>query len=674
MMSDLCQGLGHTAESRHLCDICDISCWRIDGDESEKCNTVPDDSPPMRKLFIGNLPNKISHHDLRFIFSQFGRVKSCHISRKKNGGRKNYGFVTFQFPEDALLALNAPAQSYYLNGHQLIVAPADSWHQPIELPDGRVQWRRNRANPNEDEEHEKLAIRNSVSKPLPCEDEEIDESKCKVHILNDDCLMHIFSFLSQRERIRIERVCKRWQATALSMWVYEQHLEISSLFPRGKTLPNFIRLNGLLQRCGPNLSSLDLTCKPHELKGNVLSLVAKYTPNLRCLNLSGVALNSSGISALSKVSHQLRHLNLGCCSGLQDRDLQNLFLKCPLLETVILSHNNHLTGKFLLGLKKSNLTTLVLNECNNIHSRVLVIGLQNLKKLETLSLNSCINLTGGDVADIVKTVPHLTSLSIERYFPLMNNTALHSLNLLHDLVSLQLGLNPAVNDKVLEVISKSCLKLKKLDITGCTIPASGDSASLTDRGLKYLARLPCLENLSASYLADVSDDALDTIADKGLLKVLKCRGCPTFTDAGCMRVVALCTELELFDFSGCDYVSELTINAAKDAVKLRTNNVKLTLIVGGTKITSDVLNEEVPPLLCLDFRNLCLAHLRPDFEDDLYFPPSDDVDDDDDRLFNGLVEIVGDGDFSGFSSEDDLEELVEIGFNDYYDSYSDFWL
>lgn len=41
--------------------------------------------------------------------------------------------------------------------------------------------------------------------PLPNTNDIIDESKCVAHLLNDDCLMHIFSFLSKVERIKCER-------------------------------------------------------------------------------------------------------------------------------------------------------------------------------------------------------------------------------------------------------------------------------------------------------------------------------------------------------------------------------------------------------------------------------------------------------------------------------------
>jgi hypothetical protein len=46
-------------------------------------------------------------------------------------------------------------------------------------------------------------------------------------------------------------------------------------------------------------------------------------------------------------------------------------------------------------------------------------------------------------------------------------------------------------------------------------------------------------------------------------------------------VVTSCNELELFDLSGCDLVSDATVQAALDAVKLRSSNIKLKLVVGG---------------------------------------------------------------------------------------------
>ena len=46
-------------------------------------------------------------------------------------------------------------------------------------------------------------------------------------------------------------------------------------------------------------------------------------------------------------------------------------------------------------------------------------------------------------------------------------------------------------------------------------------------------------------------------------------------------MVTSCNELELFDLSGCDSVSNATVQAALDSVNLRPSNIKLKLVVGG---------------------------------------------------------------------------------------------
>jgi len=195
-------------------------------------------------------------------------------------------------------------------------------------------------------------------------------------------------------------------------------------------------------------------------------LAAKYCKNLQCLNLVGLPVNSSGLRTLSTVSSNLKVLNLDGCSGAGDKDLLNVFQHSLHLESVTLSHNSVLTGKCLSGLAHAPLKELVMDECNNLESQSLVNGLLVLKSLSRLSLNSCINLTSSDVALITGAVPKLRSLSMDQYFPLFNSTTLKALDQLHDLTSLNLQLNPAVNDQIMDVITRNCHKIEELNITG----------------------------------------------------------------------------------------------------------------------------------------------------------------------------------------------------------------
>jgi hypothetical protein len=188
--------------------------------------------------------------------------------------------------------------------------------------------------------------------------------------------------------------------------------------------------------------------------------------NLRYLNLAGLPVTSAGLGRLSTVSNELIVLNLDGCSGFFDKELQNVFIHSPHLESVTLSHNCSLTGKCLYGLAHTPLKELVLDKCNNLRSRNLVRGLRVLKGLNCLSLNYCINLTSSDVAGVIGVLPKLHSLSIAGYFPLFTSTTLKPLDELSDLVKLNLQLNPAVNDHILDAITRRCHRIEELDITG----------------------------------------------------------------------------------------------------------------------------------------------------------------------------------------------------------------
>ncbi len=59
-----------------------------------------------RKLFVGNLPFKISSEELQDLFEEFGEVEDLVIITDRETGRsKGFGFVTFGNEESAKKAL-----------------------------------------------------------------------------------------------------------------------------------------------------------------------------------------------------------------------------------------------------------------------------------------------------------------------------------------------------------------------------------------------------------------------------------------------------------------------------------------------------------------------------------------------------------------------------------------
>jgi hypothetical protein len=75
-------------------------------------------------------------------------------------------------------------------------------------------------------------------------------------------------------------------------------------------------------------------------------------------------------------------------------------------------------------------------------------------------------LTSRDIACVFGALPKLHSLSLAGYFPLITSDALTPLDQLCELISLNLHLNDAVNDEIINVITRSCRRIEELNITG----------------------------------------------------------------------------------------------------------------------------------------------------------------------------------------------------------------
>lgn len=73
------------------------------------------------KLYVGNLPYKISQDDLKELFSQFGDVTFVRIITDRETGRsRGFGFVEMSSPESAQSAIDSLHDKENL-GRKLIV-------------------------------------------------------------------------------------------------------------------------------------------------------------------------------------------------------------------------------------------------------------------------------------------------------------------------------------------------------------------------------------------------------------------------------------------------------------------------------------------------------------------------------------------------------------------------
>uniref|UniRef100_A0A1B6LC54 RRM domain-containing protein n=1 Tax=Graphocephala atropunctata TaxID=36148 RepID=A0A1B6LC54_9HEMI len=584
------------------------------------------DGIPIRKLYITNISIEVRRFEMYHIFGQFGQIMNVFLGVSKNDNSKQFAFITFANPQDAAQVL---ARKVFCDskGRRMYALAADSWHQPQEMSNGEIIWKTDRKNQaraeeSEEEDDQTAETPEVLEGPVETPDESLNG-------LNDDCLLHIFSFLTYKEIAGVERVCKRWQALSYRMWRCLHKLNF--------TCPPFRRmemttpcLEQYLRRCGDCLTLLDLSINKHSFNEGTIIVVAKYCPNLEVLRITNIHLANRSLAHLGRRCPRLKEFVMDDCPKINDTDLMSMLPKCLELNYLELSHVNGITGKCLVNVQ-GPVTNLKLNNCPSIVTDYLVPGLEKMSKtLNSLTLSASGNLSSGAMEKIVTAVPNLTTLSMSRCSPQLENNSLSAISQLTKLTDLNLFLNNAVSDSFLTAIVEGCEHLTTLNLGGS---GGGCTTLLSEDGLSVVSRIRELRDLDISYLEVANNVVLKSLALRGhRLRRLLCRGCPDLTDEGSSQVVSMCNDLELFDLSGCNNIGMETVEAARTSVKIRTNSVPLKLIVGGTNVESAPPDSEVP-LLTVDLADLSEEHLRPDFIDDMFFPPTDsDSDEDLDHL------------------------------------------
>lgn len=598
--------------------------------KDEKDIILTFDGIPVRKLYVTNLAPWTTWQRLHEKFSQYGEVKNVFIPpRSPDERNKTFAFVTFVLPESATRVLRY-SKVLILGGRRIYISAADSWHQPRVLPDGTVEW--NRTNNTRSETH-------TSNDELESDEDDKDESGsggqlvCEVvtedgiNRLNDDCLRHIFTFLDLTNRIRLERVCKKWQRVSLSMWRSIHSLDLSEFCcNNNKPLTTKI-LEQFLRRCSVNLRSIHLFDTTHSLNGHTLPSIAKHCPNIENIEVSHLNIGNRSLAHLAMSCTKLKSLSFNECLYFSDHDLNLLLAHSKELNTLDLTKSMRVTGSCLTRIT-GPLCKLSLDRCTSIIPQNLISGLNNISAtLTNLSLSACSALGCNDVARIVQTIPNLTSLSLCDNFPLFNHKSLLPIGELVKLEELNLSQNPAVNDDVIRTIVYGCPDLKLLNLSGVFTGSMGSrDHSLTETGISLLAKLHKLTDLNISYLDQTTNASLKnlTLRSSPPLQRLICVGCPLVSNEGCNNVVSLCNELVLFDISGCDKVTDVAVKTAEDSVKLRTNNKKLTMVVGGTAV---LMSQSPCEQLHIDKSDNSEEHLRPDFMDGMFFSPSGSEDD-----------------------------------------------
>lgn len=335
----------------------------------------------------------------------------------------------------------------------LRVTAADSWHQPDYIENKRGLYG-NKDN-NQNTTTTIVEARADVDSPI--------------RSLNDDCLIQMFLHLPISDRVRMERVCKRWHALSRESWWSVERLDLES---KNWNLTNRFRqsvidtaiLRKVLMRCGDFLTTLDLSGKVHFLGPSTLTIVGKLCPNLQYIDVTGIVLTPSGINSLIVNCRDITEFYTKRLSGPCEKDLAKLFMLNKKLKYVSFS-NPIVIGKSLIFLPRDTIEKIKLDSCTSLLSNLFDLAIQRFTTIQSLELNSCVCLNDSSIAAISEMMT-INNLSLTGSYPLIRANSLCRLSKLINLEQLDFDKNILVNDKNITSITSTCKKLKVLNISG----------------------------------------------------------------------------------------------------------------------------------------------------------------------------------------------------------------
>lgn len=136
-------------------------------------------------------------------------------------------------------------------------------------------------------------------------------------ILDDDCLLEVFSYLSFEELLLTSRVCTKFLQLTRCRFRRLRHFELNYRALVERTDDQVLYIKDVFTNLGPNLNAFRFSggfIMNKTLKSNILNSATQNCDILQHLSLNYIELNAEHLSTLKRLLPQLKSLNLGRCS------------------------------------------------------------------------------------------------------------------------------------------------------------------------------------------------------------------------------------------------------------------------------------------------------------------------------------------------------------------------
>ncbi|KAH0554243.1 uncharacterized protein LOC123262624 [Cotesia glomerata] len=537
---------------------------------------VPDsseDKKPIRKLYISNFRGKINRKILQDTFSVYGQVIECR-GPFVNVNRYQFAFITFLNPEHALKAIDAGRKKKVLfNGKPLRIVPSFPQTQPSENDVEKMLSKQPKTS-------------EKAQKKIPKQKRDQADQKIEgidyINQIDDDCLINIFLYLPITDRMRIERVCKRWQAVSARSWHDIRTLDLTQQLIH---LPKKIKkiknraFEKIVERCGRFLTTLNFSTVNLGCNSEVLPIIGEHCRNITRLTLQ---LHKYPVKDLSKLLAQVEKLRY-----LEIKDIKKHFK----IEVLVFLPHDSIEEIHLSTLQSYNSFDPSLRSLGNPKSAVF----RKLQNLRSLTLNGFV--VRHDNLKLIAEKPHLTHLSLA-------NCSIKKINKLTISSSLQhLNLTKVleVSNTLLTSLASKCKELKYLNINSCSLVSAA--------GISALISLPSLEVLMLDDIYGVSDSTLSRFVT---LHELHCQNCEKVRDPGIIALIETAPNLRFLNIFNTGVTSDV-LDTADAVTKIRTNNLKLHLIVSSLILDEWEGVPEPSPLLEVEAKDATVSDVSDEF-------------------------------------------------------------
>ncbi|KAK0163385.1 hypothetical protein PV327_007071 [Microctonus hyperodae] len=454
-----------------------------------------------------------------------------------------------------------------------------------------------------------------------------------INILDDDCLIKIFLYLPISDRMRMERVCKRWQNVNKQSWNDIKELRFPGTTVSGPpysitTDTNERAVQKLLSRCGRYLNKLEFDAQHLCCSFDIVPIIAKHCHNLQFLILRLNYFTNRDMRSLFSNLNKLSHLELFEISRkFLDGCLKNLSSSLKELSLNTKESANYDSPSSFTHITRAG--ALSISEMKNLWKLEFNAFLFKTDRLNLIVRNKSITYLSLINCCFKNCINKITNISSLKYLNLMSMTD--------------------VEDDFLIKLAENCTNLEQLIMDNCT--------SVTDTGISALLKLEKLTELKICDLYKVTDAVLSRFIN---LKVLHCKNCNFVKDQGAIQLIQKASRLEELDLCGTS-VTTAFLDAALNVVVSRTNEIPLKIIVNSSVESA----WERPPSasscnLIVEGRDISIWESYWDYSEiedyaDSYDEDFDDDDDDDDDDYD-YDHYWG---FYGFDEDLDMEGLID---------------